>query len=142
MPQYEVRLPIRVQAPVSRVFAFFADHEQFATLFGARCRRIRTGEGDPNGLGSVRRIGPGALGFDETIIGFEPDRAIDYSITRGGPLKNHLGRIRFADEGGATAVDYVIRFDARMPFTGPLLARALETAWKLNAPRVLKRLEG
>lgn len=141
MPKHEIRLPVRVDAPVEKVFAFFADHEQFASLFGGRCRRVRDGQDEPNGLGSVRRIGPGPLSFDETIVAFEPNRRIDYQITRGSPLKNHLGQIRFESSGGGTEIDYVIRFDPKIPCTGGVIGMLLSAAWKASAPKVLQRLE-
>lgn len=141
MPKHEIRLSAHIHAPVEKVFAFFADHERFGTLFGGSARRIREGDSEPNGLGSVRRIGPGPLSFDETIVAFEPNQRIDYQITRGSPIKNHIGQIRFGSEGGATTVDYVIRFDPKVPCTGGLIVKLLSGGWNANAPKILKRLE-
>lgn len=141
MPSQEVHIHERVHAPIDTVFAFFADHERFGTLFGGKAKRIRDGEGDPNGLHSVRKIGPGPLGFEETIVEFEPNRRIAYTITRGGPIKHHLGTIDFSADGDVTVIDYVIRFDGKLPGIGPLVAKALSAAWKAQAPRVLARLE-
>lgn len=141
MPKHEIRLTARVDAPVEKVFAFFADHEKFATLFGSRCERVKEGQDEPNGLGSVRRLGPGPLSFDETIVAFDKNRRIDYQITRGSPLKNHIGQIRFSNEGGITEIDYVIRYDVKIPCTGRLIRRILSSGWNANAPKVLKRLE-
>ncbi|HSW13694.1 MAG TPA: SRPBCC family protein [Solimonas sp.] len=141
MPKHEVRLSARVNAPVEKVFAFFADHEKFTSLFGSRCSRIRDGQGDPNGLGSVRRLGSGLLSFDETIVAFVPNQQIDYQVTRGSPIKNHLGQIRFHSDGDGTAIDYVIRFDVKIPCTGGLIERMLDSGWNSKAPAVLKRLE-
>lgn len=141
MPSQEVRLHARVRAPIATVFALFADHERFATLLGGRCTRIKDGVGDPNGLGSVRRIGPGPLAFEETIVTFEPERRIEYTVTRGSPIKNHLGTIDFREDNGSTVVDYVIRFDGKLPWTGSLIASALRAAWQRNSGRVLAQLE-
>ena len=141
MPRYEVRLAETVKAPVAEVFEFFADHERFTTLFGSRCVRVREGELEPNGIGSVRRIGEGSKAFDETIVAFEPNRRIDYQVTRGSPIKNHLGQILFSAESGATKIDYVIRFDPKIPCTGRLLVLGLKMMWRRNAPNILKGLE-
>ncbi len=141
MSQQQVRQHVRIHAPIERVFDFFADHERFVTLLGGRCQRIVDGDTEPNGLGSVRRIGPGPLSFDETIVTFEPGKRIEYAITRGGPIRNHLGTIDFRDDRGATVVDYVIRFEPKIPLTGKLIASALKLAWNTNAPKVLARLE-
>ena len=140
MPQHEVRFAITVQAPPERVFAYLADHHKFVGLFGGRCQRVREGQGDPNGLGSVRRVGPGPLSFDETIVGFEPPGRLQYQITRGGPLKNHLGTLDLRAVGETTQLDYVIRYDARIPGTGGFIGWLLKTAWNRNAPAQLARL--
>jgi uncharacterized protein YndB with AHSA1/START domain len=141
MPREEVRLQARVNAPLESVFAFCADHERFVRLLGGRCRRIKEGTGDPNGVGSVRRIGSGPLAFEETIVTFEPNRRIEYTVTRGSPIKNHLGTVDFREADGATEIDYVIRFDGKLPLIGGLLAIALRHAWARNSPRVLAQLE-
>ncbi|HEX4895268.1 MAG TPA: SRPBCC family protein [Solimonas sp.] len=138
----EVRFQATVQAPRERVFAFLADHQKFARLFGGTCERVKDGQGDVNGLGSVRRMGPGPLAFEETIVTFEPASRIEYTVTRGSPIRNHLGTVDLRDAGGATAIDYVIRFEPKIPGTGGLIAAALRTALKLNARKALATLEG
>lgn len=138
----EVRFQTTVKAPRERVFAFLADHQKFARLFGSTCTRIKDGQGDVNGLGSVRRLGPGPLSFDETIVTFEPHRRIEYSVTRGSPIKNHLGTVDLSDAaGGGTAIDYVIRFDGKIPGTGAPIAALLRFALKANAGKALSTLE-
>lgn len=138
----EVRFQTTVKAPRERVFAFLADHQKFARLFGGTCTRIKDGEGDVNGLGSVRRLGPGPLSFDETIVTFEPSTRIEYTVTRGSPIKNHLGTVDLSDApGGGTAIDYVIRFEPKIPCTGGAIAALLRTALKVNANKALSTLE-
>lgn len=141
MPQHEVRFSLHVDAPPEKVFAFCADHARFASLFGGKAVRIKEGDSEPNGVGSVRRIGSGLLAFEETIVRYEPRRQIDYTITRGSPLKNHLGQIRFRTSRGGTEIDYVIRYDARIPFTGGLIGALLRLGWNAQAPKQLGRLE-
>ncbi len=126
-----------VNAPREKVFAFFADHEKFVTLFGAKCRRSRDGEGEVNGLGSVRTAGSGFMAFDETIVRFDKPSRIDYQITRGSPLKNHKGEIRFSEIGPMTQVDYQIQFEGKFPFIAWLVARMLRKAWAAQAGKVL-----
>lgn len=126
-----------VAAPIERVFELFADHQRFTALFGGSCERIVDGAPEPNGLGSVRRIGRGPLSFDETIVAFEPHARIDYEITRGGPLENHLGQICLREVDGATEVDYRIRFEGKLPLVAPLVKKVLEFAWRRHAPAQL-----
>ena len=140
MPQHEVRIQETIAATPERVFAFLADHENFARLFGGSCTRVKDGEGHVNGLGSVRRIGPGPLSFDETIVTYEPSHRLEYAITRGGPLKNHRGTLELQAVNGGTRLDYVIRFDGKLPLVGSVVAKALAFAWKTNAPKQLARL--
>jgi len=140
--KHEVRISEQVRAPLDTVFAFFADHHQFVSLFGARCTVIRTADGaEPNGVGSIRRIGPGPLSFDEEIVVFERASRIDYMIVRGGPLKHHRGTIRFKAVPDGTAVDYVIRFDSRVPGLGGLLVKGLQRIWAREARKTLAALE-
>lgn len=127
------------------VFAFFADHERFGTLFapsfaakpGALIKRTGTATvgQDPNGVGSVRsaKLGPFTL-LEEVIVTFEPGVCIEYTATRG-PIRNHLGRIEFSDNAdGGTHIDYRIWFDTVLPGLGKLLAlqlgNALNGGWK------------
>ncbi len=46
MALQQIQIHTTVRAPVDKVFAVFADHEKFATLLGARARRVKEGEDD------------------------------------------------------------------------------------------------
>ncbi|NGY05805.1 SRPBCC family protein [Solimonas terrae] len=143
MAQREVHFHEQINAPIDRVFEFLADHQNFAALFGGRCTRIKPGDdaAEPNGVGSVRRIGPGPLAFDETIVVFDRPQRIDYTISRGSPLKNHLGSIRLRNTGAGTEIDYVIRAEGRLPGLGALAGHALALAWKANARKQFAKIE-
>lgn len=138
---HHIHIREQIDAPVAAVFERFADHQWFTGLFGSGCERVVEGEDEPNGLGSVRRIGPGPLSFDETIVVFEPGRRLHYTITRGSPLENHMGELEFSEQGGKTVVDYRIRFEGKLPGVGALIKAALEFAWKQHARKQLDRLE-
>lgn len=138
--QQSIHIQETIDAPIDVVFMRFSDHEWFAGLFGGRCKRIVDGQHEINGLGSVRRLGAGPAAFDETIVEFQPNTMIHYRITRGGPLKNHLGELRFTDRGGQTHLDYRIRFEGKWPLVGLAVKKALETAWRLNAAKQLRTL--
>jgi uncharacterized protein YndB with AHSA1/START domain len=132
---------MHIKAPVETVFALFADHAQFARLLGGRATRIKDGQGgNPNGLGSVRRVP--LIGLEETVVRFEPSKAIDYAITRGGaPLRNHLGQIRFTPQGNGTHITYTIAFDSAIDVIAIMVGKLLTAGWKRNAPRILSALE-
>lgn len=140
MPQQTVRFEQFFAAPRERVFAWFADHEKFGRIWPGRTRRIRTATAgsDPNGLGSARAVGSWPMVFEESITGFDPPAAIEYRVTKGGPIKNHVGRMRFESVAGGTRLDYTIDFDARIPFTGGLIAGLLCGAWRHGIQKVIE----
>ncbi len=135
---YTIEVDETFDVPRQKVFALFAEHERFGKLLGAPAKRIKdSDQADPNGLGSVRKIGIGPIGLEETVVGFEPDSLIEYSITSLSPLKNHIGRIRFEDTpDGQTRVNYTITFDDIIPFTGKLIQSALEQGIRKGIKRV------
>jgi uncharacterized protein YndB with AHSA1/START domain len=130
-------------APRAKVFALFADHERFGRVWGGTFTRIKPGEdpNDPNGLGSVRKVRSQGLTFEETIVTYRPGALIEYQVTKGSPIKNHLGHIEFSDApGGGTHVRYSITFDPRIPLTGKLIESALRGSWDKGKGRVMESL--
>ncbi len=89
--------------------------------------RIVDGADGANGLGSVRQIKIGILpGFEETITEFKPHTFIQYKITKGSPIKNHVGELSFSEEAGTTLLDYTIQLESKIPLTTGIIAKALE----------------
>ena len=82
-----------------------------------------------NGKGSVRRIYllPG-VSFEESVVKFEPNQLMEYTVTKGSPIKNHRGRMEFAEEAGKTRVTYSIDFEPKLPFffLGSLIKKNIE----------------
>lgn len=142
VPQQTVRFEQFFAAPCDKVFAWFADHEQFGRIWPGRTRRIHESADprEPNGLGSVREVASGGMTFEETITAFEPPALIEYRVTRGSPIKNHRGELRFTDVDGGTKLDYVIEFDPRIPFTGGLIASVLCTSFHRGIARAVEGL--
>ena len=115
--------------PVDRVFAYLAEHEHLEALFGAKVSRLRDGDdGQRNGVGSKRELKIGPLpSFDETVTEFTPNELIRYRITRGSPLRNHEGTMRFGTTpSGGTRLDYTITFGAVVPGLDRVVARGLD----------------
>ncbi|MCR8915121.1 SRPBCC family protein [Marinobacter panjinensis] len=138
MATYTIEIDETFEVPRHRVFALFADHERFGKLLGAPVKRIRdSDQADPNGVGSIRKIGIGPIGLKETVITFEPGSLIEYTITSMSPIRNHLGRIRFEDAAnGRTRVQYTISFEDIVPHTGKLVSSALDQAIRKGIRRV------
>jgi carbon monoxide dehydrogenase subunit G len=141
MSQHELHFQESIRAPLAQVFEFLADHDNFASMFGGSIRVVKAGHTEPHGVGSVRRIGPGPLSFDEEIVTFERPNRIEYKIVRGGPLKDHLGTILLKPSGEGTELDYTIRFKGKLPGLGTLTEQLLGFAWKRSARKALSKLE-
>jgi ribosome-associated toxin RatA of RatAB toxin-antitoxin module len=73
------------------------------------------------------RIGGVLPPFVETVTDVEPDRRIAYRITKGGPLKDHRGELRFAPlDAGGTHLEWEISFGAKVPGLDVVVAKGLE----------------
>lgn len=140
MAKYTIDIDETFNVPRNRVFALFADHARFGKLLGAPVKRIRDSQdADPNGLGSVRKIGIGPIGLEETVTAFEPDTVIEYTVTSISPIRNHLGRIRFLDAGDqGTRVHYTISFDDKVPLLGRIIAPVLDMGIRKGIRKVPK----
>ncbi len=114
--------------PPELIFGHLAEHENLAELFGAKITRLRDGDhGERNGVGSVRRLRIGPLPpFEETVTEFVPSERIVYRITKGSPLRGHVGVMSFAAAGSGTHFAYDIRLASPVPGLA-LLVRAVLT---------------
>lgn len=125
--------------PRDRVFAYLSEHENLGPLFGAKIKRLRDGtDGERNGVGSVRqlKVGP-APAFEETITEVVPLELIRYRITKGSPLRNHEGEMRFSPKGAGTHLRYEISFGAVVPG----LDRAIAAGLRRNVANGLKQVD-
>src|SRR6478735_3162592 len=84
-------------APPEQVFAYLSEHENLGVVFAPmRIERVRDGDSERNGVGSVRRLSlKGLLPFEETVTGVVPNERIEYRISKGSPMKSHFGVMRF-----------------------------------------------
>jgi uncharacterized protein YndB with AHSA1/START domain len=118
-----------LSAPVEQVFAHLAEHENLAALFGAKVKRLKDGDTDRNGVGSARELKVGPLpAFDESVTQYVPNELIEYKITRGGVLDDHVGIMKFSPgPAGGTHLDYRIRVKAKGPLAplSPVIAASL-----------------
>ncbi len=141
MPEHKITLEHEFLASPEQVFDYFADHEKFGRLWPAKIRRIKTGESEPNGIGSVREIRVGPVRLEETIVSFRRPELLEYRVTRGGPLKNHLGHIEFhRSDSGGTRIFYTIEYDGRFPLVGGLIGKQLRRDWTQGVSRVEQEL--
>lgn len=113
--------------PPERIFAHLAEHENLAEVFGAKVTRLRDGDDHRNGVGSVRRLQIGPLPpFEETVTEFVPSQRIVYRITKGSPLRGHVGTMSFEPTGaGGTRFVYDIRIASPIPGIAPIVHASL-----------------
>jgi uncharacterized protein YndB with AHSA1/START domain len=125
--------------PLDRVFAYLSEHENLEALFGAKITRVRDGsDGARNGVGSVRRLKVGPLPpFEETVTEVVPDELIRYRITKGSPLRDHEGVMRFSSRPGGSHLHYEISFGAVVPGLDRVIAAGL----KRNISAGLKKVD-
>jgi uncharacterized protein YndB with AHSA1/START domain len=113
---------------VDKLFDFLSDHENLELIFApAKIKRIKDGQDSPNGVGSTRKmqilIAPP---FEETVTKVVPKERIEYTITKGSPLKHHKGIMRFSEAAnGGSQLDYTIEFEGKLPLIGPIIKAGL-----------------
>lgn len=128
MPEHRITLHQEFLKPVDEVFGYLADHHNLATIFGIPVKRVKDGEGDPNGVGSVRQLGMKPLAIEETVRLVVPNETIEYAITKGGgPVTAHYGKQRFEAIDGGTRLHWEIRFYAPR-VVGAVVAKTLDVA--------------
>jgi hypothetical protein len=65
---------------------------------------------------------------------------LEYTVSKGGPIKNHLGHIEFQEIDGGTRVNYTISFDPKIPLTGGILATILCASWHAGVHHAVEDL--
>lgn len=129
-------------APIKQVFSTLSDHEEFGRICGINMTRVTDGANNVNGLGAVREIKMGVLpSFQETITKFIENERIEYKITKGSPIKNHLGTLIFSEVGGKTNLKYTIELESKIPFTTVLIKSALKFGISNGLARYAKGLK-
>jgi uncharacterized protein YndB with AHSA1/START domain len=122
-----VHVEHRFDSPPERIFGYLAEHENLAEVFGAKVKRLRDGEdGERNGVGSVRQLQIGPMPpFEETVTEFVPNERIVYRITKGSPLRGHVGVMTFEPDSDGTRFVYDIRLASPVPGLALIVRGAL-----------------
>ncbi len=142
MPNYRAELIEVLPYPRGQVFDLIADHNRLGALIGLPVKRIRdSDQADPNGIGSIRWIGVGPVGIEETVITFEPDHLIEHTVTSFSAFRNHHGRVRLTEMTDGTRLHYIVDFDEVIPYSGKTLQQALERVLSRGVQRLRQQLE-
>lgn len=121
------------------VFAKISEHENLAILLPTSVNRVRNGDSERNGVGSVRRLRVFGFGpaFEETITAVVAPERIEYTITKGSPLRNHSGVITITpDETGGSVLEWVIEFSTPVPGMAAVLQKALTASISKGLPKL------
>ncbi|HWF31117.1 MAG TPA: SRPBCC family protein [Solirubrobacteraceae bacterium] len=138
MRAHHVQIEHEFAKPPERIFAYLAEHENLADVFGAKVTRLHDGERERDGVGSVRKLQIGPLPpFEETVTEFVVPERIVYEITKGSPLRGHLGVMTFAaTPSGGTRFAYDIRIASPIPGLAPLVRAALTRSITQSLPGI------
>lgn len=123
MKQPQIDIVHDFNVPVAQVFAWLSEHENLGSLFGPiSIERLNDGKTERNGVGSARKMRAlGGPAFIETVTAYEPNRLIEYRITEGSPLKNHVGVMRFESTPTGSRLHYTIEFEGKVPLVAALI---------------------
>ncbi|MEA2346704.1 MAG: hypothetical protein QOG62_491 [Thermoleophilaceae bacterium] len=123
-------------APVEKVFDYLGEHENLSKVFGIKVERLRSGDTDRNGVGSVRKLGIGPITFEETVTDYKANELIEYTITKGTPLKDHLGTMRFSSTpSGGSRLHYTIAIEGP-PIITTLVRMQLQRSLSSALPKI------
>ncbi len=123
-----VNVEYEFRVPVERVFSHLSEHENLARVFGVRVERLQDGSPQRNGVGSVRRLSlNGIAPFEETVTAYREHQLIEYQVTKGTPLNEHHGAMRFSrrESGHSSHLEYVIHLGSDVPGVAKVVARVL-----------------
>ena len=125
MPSFE--LSRRLDAPVDLVWEILTDHGAYARWGAAKTATLEVaGTPEANGVGAVRLLANGRLAVREKVLEFEPKKRFAYTVVSGPPVRDYLATVTLTPDGRSTQVRWVVEFESKIPFTGPLLKPVVE----------------
>ena len=116
--------------PVEQLYDYLKVHENLPAVFGPlTIKTVREGSDSRYGTGSVRELSlAGIAPFEETVTEAIPNELIRYKITKGSPLRDHEGIMRFSSNGSGSKLHYTITFDSDIPLVADIVRLILQTA--------------
>ncbi|PTQ86743.1 SRPBCC family protein [Agitococcus lubricus] len=142
MKQQRIEIIHDFPQSVEKVFAWIGNHNNLGEIFFPfTVTRIKDGQGDVNGVGSVRKLSAFPLiPVEETVTAFTPNQLIEYTVTsKLAPIKEHLGVMQFESYNGGTRLRYTITFKGVVPLLGPVLKVGLGQGIKRGLSKLAKK---
>lgn len=120
-----------IAAPPETVFEVLTDHAGYAKLTPLRKSEVeRRGEAAPNGVGAIRRLTAVGPPMREEVIAYEEPNRFSYTVLSGLPVRDHVGTVELAPDGGGTRMVYAIRTQPTLPVVGFAVVATIKQAVK------------
>ena len=119
MTQHRIDVLQEFSKPVEEIFSYLSDHNNLSKVFGIPVKRIKDGDGEVNGVGSVRALGFAPLATDgRRVYVYKKDRLV-----------------ALAAESGQVAVQYPVpqatsKTSAPAKILSTKLRNCLRSAWR------------
>lgn len=132
-------------ASLNHIFDLLSKHSTYNIVFApAKIVRVQDAVTPeyPDGLGSIRRVGLGAIQpLQEQITAFQFNQRIEYKIIHNILVEHHLGILEFeALSQTKTLVTYTIELKMRVPFLTKRLLQQLSVTIQRGFSRLEKSL--
>ena len=123
---HRVDAKVTIAAPPERVWGLLTDHRGMPRWFPVETVLLeREGHPAPNGVGAERKMRGPQLDVREQVVGWDPQRALDYRLMEGAPISCHQGRAELRPVDGGTELTWSIRYRAKIPGTSGVVRRAM-----------------
>jgi uncharacterized membrane protein len=134
----DVRKTIHIEAPVSKVFEFLSNYDNFPSFM----RNILSVDTFPDGRSHWKVAGPaGAIvEWDAITTRIEPENLIEWSTIAGSPVE-HAGTIRIAPFGGGAHVHVQMSYNPPAGAFGHMVAKLFRADPKSELDQDLMRLK-
>ncbi len=129
MSQHSFSHRSEIRAPIEIVFDLVTDHERFHEwTIASRSERATIGQGHPNGVGAVRRIGTFPMFVNEEIFQYDPPTRTAYKIGSLPGVEQYESRqLLTALDESRTYLEWTSTFETRTVF-GAAVAHGLSFA--------------
>ena len=111
---------------INTIWLAYTDHSRWSEWTSIPKSSIhREGNTEKNGVGAVRKLGPGGP-FDayEEITVFEANKRMEYKVTKGPlPFIDHQGVVVFTEENGGTRIRWHCTYKTRFSFVGAMMKK-------------------
>lgn len=115
-------------AAPAEIFAVLADARRWSAWSAVDHSDLQqpAPDGDPDGVGAVRRFVTGRVTSVERVVAFEPPRRLAYELVSGLPLRDYHAEVTLEPAVAGTRITWHSTFQPKVPGTGWLYRRILQ----------------